>query len=141
MYSLRTLRHLHRRHLTVVRWMTLALLFMLTASTMPHWLPHAHHDDRESAFLLSSDLTGDLHVKAVAEGLPTADSEDAHLHYLAGAAFNLPAGSPSCSTHPCPTASARHGYTGLCRRARRRCPTALPSPDRNVCRPLMAALR
>ncbi len=90
MYSLRTLRHLHRRHLTVVRWMTLALLFMLTASTMPRWLPHAHHDGRESAFMLSSDLIGDLHVKAAAEGLPTADSEDAHLHYLAGAAFNLP---------------------------------------------------
>ena len=90
MYSLRTLRHLHRRHLTVVRWMTLALLFMLTASTMPRWLPHAHHDGRESAFMLSSDLLGDLHVKAPSEGLPASDSADAHLHYLAAAAFDLP---------------------------------------------------
>lgn len=70
--------------------MTLALLFMLTASTMPRWLEHAHHDGRESAFMLSSDLTGDLHVKAPSEDLTASDTEDAHLHYLAGAALNLP---------------------------------------------------
>ena len=90
MISLRTLRHLHRRHLTLVRWMTLALLFMLTASTMPRWMEHAHHDGRESAFMLSSDLTGDLHVKASPDGVPATDSADAHLHYLAAAAFDLP---------------------------------------------------
>ena len=90
MISLRTLRHLHRRHLTLVRWMTLALLFMLTASTMPRWMEHAHHDDRESTFMLSSDLLGDLHVKASPVGVPATDSADVHLHYLAAAAFDLP---------------------------------------------------
>ncbi len=92
MSALRTLRQLHRRHLTMVRWMLLLVLAMVTSSTMPRWVTHAHDGNQASGFILTADRTIDYH-DAHADDANTASSDalHTHAHYLAGAAFTLPA--------------------------------------------------
>jgi len=92
MSALRTIRRLHRRHLTMVRWMLLLMLAIVTTSTMPRWVIHAHDGNQASGFLLTADQTIDRHVaNADAADMAPSDVSQTHVHYLAGAAFTLPA--------------------------------------------------
>ena len=92
MSALRTIRRLHRRHLTMVRWMLLLVLAIVTLSTMPRWVVHAHDGNQASGFLLTADQTVEHHVvnSDVPDKAPS-DVSHTHVHYLAGAAFTLPA--------------------------------------------------
>ena len=91
MSALRTIRRLHRRHLTMVRGMLLLMLAVVTLSTMPRWVTHAHGGNQASGFILTADRTIDHH-DASGDDASTAssDASHTHAHYLAGAAYTLP---------------------------------------------------
>ena len=92
MSALRTIRRLHHRHLTMMRWMLLLALAIVTWSTMPRWVVHAHGGNQASGFLLTADQTveHDVAHADVPDEAPS-DVSHTHAHYLAGAAFALPA--------------------------------------------------
>jgi len=76
----------------MVRWMLLLVLAIVTLSTMPRWVVHAHDGNQASGFLLTADQTVEHHVvnSDVPDKAPS-DVSHTHVHYLAGAAFMLPA--------------------------------------------------
>ncbi|MGA0585950.1 hypothetical protein ACO2Q2_02255 [Dyella sp. KRB-257] len=100
MPSLPAIRLLRRRH---PRWMAAVLalvLTMVTLSTMPRWLTHAHGEHATATMVLGVAQALDHHDvdSGVAAGA-SVDEEHAHAHYLAGTAFTLPALIDSLPLH------------------------------------------
>jgi len=89
MPSLLAIRQLHRRHHKVARWLVLALLAVVTLSTMPRWVTHAHDRHQASGFVFLADQSIDQHDAEANATSP--DAAHSHAHFLAGAAFTLPA--------------------------------------------------
>ncbi len=100
MSALPAIRLLRRRHPRLVAVVLGAILAMVTLSTMPRWLTHAHGEHAAAAMVLSAAQALDHHdTDTDAAGTTSVDDAHTHAHYLAGTAFTLPALLDSLPLH------------------------------------------
>lgn len=76
------------------------ILAMVSLSTMPRWLTHAHGEHAAAAMVLSATQALDHHdIDTDTAAGTSVDEAHTHAHFLAGTAYTLPALIDSLPLH------------------------------------------